>query len=62
MPRRDFSASPLERQFIFLRVGQTNSLQEMNAITQSNVGADTQVRPYVVVAMFIQRPLVYPVI
>src|SRR5215510_4014166 len=45
MPRRDFSASPLERQFICLTVGQTNSLQEINAITQSNVGADLRVCP-----------------
>src|SRR5262249_25598932 len=45
MPRRDFSVSPLERQFISLRVGQTNSLREINAITQSNVGADLRVGP-----------------
>src|SRR5215470_13853785 len=45
MPRRDFSVSPLERQFISLRVKQTNSLREINAITQSNVGADLRVCP-----------------
>src|SRR5262249_31023423 len=45
MPRRDFSVSPLERQFISFRVKQTNSLREINSITQSNVGADLRVCP-----------------
>src|SRR5215475_13214566 len=37
MPRRDFSVSPLERQFIGLRVGQTDSLRELNPTTQGEM-------------------------
>src|SRR5215813_8437735 len=37
MPRRDFSVSPLEHQFICLRVGQTNSLRELNPTTQGEM-------------------------